>query len=54
MQYDLCLLCAQSRRVPIVFLHNVTGFMVGKASDRAGLIKKGAQFVSAVSDVLYG
>jgi len=32
-----------------VFLHNVTGFMVGLKTERAGLIKKGAQLVSAVS-----
>ncbi len=41
-------LCNQSR-IPIVFLHNVTGFMVGLQTERAGLIKKGARFVSAVS-----
>jgi acetyl-CoA carboxylase carboxyltransferase component len=37
------------RRTPIVFFHNVTGFMVGLKTERAGLIKKGAQLVSAVS-----
>lgn len=37
------------RLTPIVFLHNVTGFMVGLKTEREGLIKKGAQFVSAVS-----
>ncbi|KAK0101858.1 hypothetical protein ONS96_005835 [Cadophora gregata f. sp. sojae] len=41
-------LCNQNR-TPIVFLHNVTGFMVGLKTETAGLIKKGAQFVSAVS-----
>lgn len=41
-------LCNQSR-IPIIFLHNVTGFMVGLSTERAGLIKKGARFVSAVS-----
>ncbi|KAG0648041.1 acetyl-CoA carboxylase [Hyphodiscus hymeniophilus] len=41
-------LCNQGRN-PIVFLHNVTGFMVGLKTERAGLIKKGAQLVSAVS-----
>jgi acetyl-CoA carboxylase carboxyltransferase component len=41
-------LCNQSR-TPIIFLHNVTGFMVGLSAERAGLIKKGARFVSAVS-----
>jgi acetyl-CoA carboxylase carboxyltransferase component len=39
-----------SSSTPIIFLHNVTGFMVGLKTERAGLIKKGAQFVSAVSN----
>ncbi|WQF87366.1 Putative acetyl-coenzyme A carboxyltransferase, ClpP/crotonase-like domain superfamily [Colletotrichum destructivum] len=41
-------LCNQED-VPIVFLHNVTGFMVGKKAEHAGIIKAGAQLVSAVS-----
>lgn len=41
-------LCNQAR-IPIIFLHNVTGFMVGLQTERAGLIKKGARFVAAVS-----
>ncbi|KAH7354818.1 carboxyl transferase [Rhexocercosporidium sp. MPI-PUGE-AT-0058] len=41
-------LCNQ-RNIPIVFLHNVTGFMVGSRSEKEGIIKKGAQLVSAVS-----
>lgn len=40
-------LCNQ-RSIPIIFLHNVTGFMVGSKSERGGLIKYGAQFVGAV------
>ncbi|CAM1501358.1 Fc.00g105200.m01.CDS01 [Cosmosporella sp. VM-42] len=35
--------------VPIVFLHNVTGFMVGSKAEHAAIIKAGAQLVSAVS-----
>ncbi|KAF5518217.1 putative methylcrotonoyl-CoA carboxylase beta chain [Colletotrichum aenigma] len=35
--------------IPIVFLHNVTGFMVGTKAEHAGIIKAGAQLVSAVS-----
>jgi acetyl-CoA carboxylase carboxyltransferase component len=35
--------------VPIIFLHNVTGFMVGAKAEHAGIIKMGAQLVSAVS-----
>jgi acetyl-CoA carboxylase carboxyltransferase component len=38
-----------NRSIPIVFLHNVTGFMVGLKAENAAIIKKGAQFVSAVS-----
>jgi acetyl-CoA carboxylase carboxyltransferase component len=38
-----------SRSVPIVFFHNVTGFMVGSKAEHAGIIKRGAQLVSAVS-----
>ncbi|KAL2205943.1 ClpP/crotonase [Sarocladium strictum] len=41
-------LCNQ-RNIPIVFLHNVTGFMVGSRSEKESIIKKGAQLVSAVS-----
>ncbi|KAI8270897.1 Methylcrotonoyl-CoA carboxylase subunit alpha [Colletotrichum sp. SAR11_239] len=33
--------------IPIVFLHNVTGFMVGTKAEHAGIIKAGAQLVSA-------
>lgn len=41
-------LCNQ-QRTPIVFLHNVTGFMVGSKAEHSAIIRKGAQFVSAVS-----
>ena len=41
-------MCNQ-QNIPIVFLHNVTGFMVGSKAEHAAIIKKGAQFVSAVS-----
>ena len=41
-------LCNQ-QSLPIIFLHNVTGFMVGPKAETSGIIKKGAQFVSAVS-----
>ena len=37
------------RNTPILFLHNVTGFMVGSKAEHAAVIKRGAQFVSAVS-----
>ncbi|HQV11779.1 MAG TPA: carboxyl transferase domain-containing protein [Nitrospira sp.] len=41
-------LCAQ-RRVPLVFLQNITGFMVGKDYESRGIIKDGAKMVQAVS-----
>lgn len=40
---------SQFRNTPIIFLHNVTGFMVGAKAEHAGIIKMGAQLVSAVS-----
>ncbi|KAK7885647.1 hypothetical protein LTR67_009998 [Exophiala xenobiotica] len=41
-------MCNQEN-TPLLFLHNVTGFMVGSKVEHASIIKKGAQFVSAVS-----
>ncbi|MGC3976224.1 MAG: carboxyl transferase domain-containing protein [Nitrospira sp.] len=41
-------LCAQ-RRVPLVFLQNIAGFMVGKDYESRGIIKDGAKMVQAVS-----
>jgi len=38
------------KRVPLVFLQDVTGFMVGKRSEHGGIIKDGAKMVSAVSN----
>ena len=36
--------------IPIIFLHNITGFVVGKDFERAGQIKRGAQFLNSVSN----
>ena len=36
--------------LPLVFLQDVNGFMVGRESERAGIIKAGAKLVSAVSN----
>ena len=36
--------------LPILFLQDVNGFMVGKDSERAGIIKAGAKLVNAVSN----
>ncbi len=41
-------LCDQ-RRVPLVFLQNITGFMVGRAYEAGGIAKDGAKMVTAVS-----
>ncbi len=41
-------LCDQ-RSIPLVFLQNITGFMVGKEYEAGGIIKDGAKLVTAVS-----
>ncbi|KAK6634719.1 Methylcrotonoyl-CoA carboxylase beta chain, mitochondrial [Polyplax serrata] len=41
-------LCSQ-RNIPLIFLQNITGFMVGKDSERQGIAKNGAKMVTAVS-----
>ena len=41
-------LCAQ-RKVPLVFLQNITGFMVGKKYEAGGIARDGAKMVTAVS-----
>lgn len=43
-------LCGQ-RNVPILFLQNISGFMVGKDAENAGIAKDGAKLVTAVSCV---
>jgi acetyl-CoA carboxylase carboxyltransferase component len=40
---------ACQRRVPLVFLQNITGFMVGKEYEAGGIAKDGAKLVTAVS-----
>lgn len=35
---------------PIIFLQNVTGFLVGKEFERDGIVKKGSQMINAVSN----
>ncbi len=42
-------LCA-SRGIPLVFLQNITGFMVGKDYEHGGIAKDGAKLVMAVSN----
>ncbi|MBB3167008.1 carboxyl transferase domain-containing protein [Simiduia aestuariiviva] len=41
-------LCAQ-RKIPLVFLQNITGFMVGRQYEAGGIAKHGAKMVTAVA-----
>ena len=41
-------LCAQ-RKIPLIFLQNITGFMVGKRYEEGGITKDGAKMVQAVA-----
>ncbi|MCF8405201.1 MAG: hypothetical protein K9H58_14750 [Bacteroidales bacterium] len=43
---ELC----QSRKIPILFLQNITGFIVGKQYEHGGIAKDGAKFVHAVAN----
>ena len=36
--------------IPILFIHNTTGYMVGKAYEEGGIIKNGAKLINAVSN----
>ncbi|BFM13373.1 carboxyl transferase domain-containing protein [Simiduia litorea] len=41
-------LCAQ-RKIPLIFLQNITGFMVGRQYEAGGIAKHGAKMVTAVA-----
>lgn len=43
-------LCGQSD-TPLIFLNNITGFMVGTQSEQGGMIKHGAKMIQAVTSV---
>jgi 3-methylcrotonyl-CoA carboxylase beta subunit len=43
-------LCGQ-RKIPLVFLQNITGFMVGRKYENEGIARHGAKLVTAVSTV---
>ena len=43
-------LCDQAN-IPLVFLHNTTGYIVGTDSERAGMIKHGAKMIQSVTNV---
>jgi len=38
------------RRIPLIFLHDTTGFMVGRESEQGGIIRAGAKMVNAMSN----
>lgn len=38
------------KRIPLIFMQDVTGFMVGKRSEHGGIIKDGAKMVNAVAN----
>ena len=42
-------LCCQ-RKIPLIFLQNITGFMVGREAEASGIAKHGAKLVMAVSN----
>ena len=42
-------LCNQ-KKIPLLFLQDVTGFMVGSRAERGGIIKDGAKMVNAVAN----
>ncbi|KAE8747495.1 hypothetical protein FOCC_FOCC005826 [Frankliniella occidentalis] len=41
-------LCCQ-RKIPLIFLQNITGFMVGREAEASGIAKHGAKMVTAVA-----
>ncbi|MGH3470087.1 MAG: acyl-CoA carboxylase subunit beta, partial [Thermocrispum sp.] len=41
---------ANQSDTPLIFLHNTTGYMVGKEYEQGGIIKHGAQMINAVSN----
>jgi acetyl-CoA carboxylase carboxyltransferase component len=41
---------ANARDIPLLFLQNITGFMVGTAAEQGGIIKDGAKLINAVAN----
>jgi acetyl-CoA carboxylase carboxyltransferase component len=41
---------ANQQNIPLVFLQNITGFMVGKAHEQGGIIRNGAKLINAVAN----
>lgn len=44
------ILNCNQKRIPLIFMHDVTGFMVGTRSEHGGIIKDGAKMVNTVSN----
>lgn len=44
------ILNCNQKKIPLVFFHDVTGFMVGSRSEHGGIIKDGAKMVNAVAN----
>jgi acetyl-CoA carboxylase carboxyltransferase component len=44
------ILDVNQRRIPLVFVHDTTGFMVGRDSEQGGIIRAGAKMVNAMSN----
>jgi acetyl-CoA carboxylase carboxyltransferase component len=44
------ILNCNQKKIPLVFIQDVTGFMVGSRSEHAGIIKDGAKMVNAVAN----
>ncbi len=44
------ILNCNQKKIPLIFFHDVSGFMVGKRSEHGGIIKDGAKMVNAVSN----
>ncbi|NUQ24791.1 MAG: acyl-CoA carboxylase subunit beta [Saprospiraceae bacterium] len=44
------ILNCNQKKIPLVFLHDVTGFMVGSRSEHGGIIKDGAKMVNVVAN----
>jgi acetyl-CoA carboxylase carboxyltransferase component len=39
-----------ARDIPLIFLHNITGYMVGKQYEEGGIVKHGSQMINAISN----
>ncbi|MGE3106983.1 MAG: acyl-CoA carboxylase subunit beta [Phycisphaerales bacterium] len=46
------ILDCNQRKIPLVFLHDTTGFMVGRDSEQGGIIRAGAKMVNAMSNCI--